>query len=347
MAGDGSQQKFFPIRGGLDQETPAIAIAPGRFVACLNHEMQPNGVQRTEGYERFDGRIAPSVTEFFTADYHLDTSITTHTPALGEIVTGNTSGATARVLGTASGTLGLHLVTGTFQLGERALINLPGPTPVAFLDSLVAAGDWRESADHLSWLQAAQTYSRNLITAVPGSGPVRGVLWFAGKLNAWRDNAGATAGVLYHSSASGWAATDLGKQVAFLTGGPYQPQIGDVIVGDASGATATIRYIALDDGEWATSDATGWFILDNVSGSLGDETISSGTQLHFARAGIDRSAAGDVPARWPLRVRCLQLLRHVELRARLLRQRRQQGFRVRRQHRRLHHYREWSTIARS
>jgi hypothetical protein len=290
-----TESKSFDIRGGLDQETTALKIAPGRIIAALNHEMQPNGVQRTEGFERFDGHPAPSAAEFFAADVHLDTSVATHPPVAGETVIGNTSGATARVLETVLvagvGQIALHLITGTFQLGERLLVVIAGvPTPVLYLDSVPASGDWRESDSALGWLVAAQTYARNLITAVPGSGPVRGVLWFADKLNAWRDNAAATLGVLHHSSAAGWTATGLGTQIRFTLGGPYQPSPGDAIVGDQSGATATIRYVALDDGAWATSDASGILILDNVTGTLGDETISSGTQLAFAKLALSISA---------------------------------------------------------
>jgi hypothetical protein len=72
---------------------------------------------------------------------------------------------------------------------------------------------------------------------------VRGVLWFDGKLNAWRDNAAATAGVLHHSTAGGWSATDLGHDPASTLGGPYEIKPGDIITGDQSGATATVRYV--------------------------------------------------------------------------------------------------------
>lgn len=290
----------FDIRGGLDQETTALKIPPGRLIAALNHEMQPNGVQRTEGFERFDGHPAPSQAEFFTAQMHMDTSIVIHFLQPGELVTGNNTGATGIVLGTdlelGVGTIALRSVTGNFEAGEKLLFVIAGVNySVAILDSDPAAGDWRESANALSWLVDAQTYARNLITAVPGSGPVRGVLWFKDKLNAWRDSADATKGVLHHSTPAGWVETDLGWQVTFLTGGPYTPSPGDHIVGDQSGATATIRYIALDDGEWAKGTATGWLILDNVVGTLGDETISSGTQLHFARLSDDGAARVSFP----------------------------------------------------
>jgi hypothetical protein len=108
---------------------------------------------------------------------------------------------------------------------------------------------------------------------------VRGIVWYGGKLNAWRDNVAASAGVLHHSSGGGWTATDLGQSLTFTAGGPYEVQPGDVITGDQSGATATVRYIGVDTGDWTSSDAAGSFILDNVVGTFGDETLSIGTHL--------------------------------------------------------------------
>jgi hypothetical protein len=84
-------QQFFPLRGGLDQETPAIAIPPGRAIAVLNHEATSLGYQRTEGFERFDGQPSPSEATFFTLTF----SEGEVAFAEGQTVTGNTSGATA------------------------------------------------------------------------------------------------------------------------------------------------------------------------------------------------------------------------------------------------------------
>lgn len=50
----------FALRGGLDLTTPAIALPPGRVVAGVNYEPDYSGYRRSDGYERFDGRNAPS-----------------------------------------------------------------------------------------------------------------------------------------------------------------------------------------------------------------------------------------------------------------------------------------------
>ena len=50
----------------------------------------------------------------------------------------------------------------------------------------------------------AQALRREDIAALPGSGPTRGVWVYGGDLYAVRDNAAATAGVLYKATATGW-----------------------------------------------------------------------------------------------------------------------------------------------
>lgn len=62
--------------------------------------------------------------------------------------------------------------------------------------------------------------ARAPITAVPGSGPVRGVVRFGGVTYAWRDNAGANAGVMYRATPTGWQQVS----TAFPAGGRYQFQ---------------------------------------------------------------------------------------------------------------------------
>lgn len=289
------QQQFFPLRGGLDQETPAIAMPPGRAISVVNYESTPLGYQRTEGYERFDGQASPSAATFYTLTFTAGQTAFTE----GLTITGYTSGATARVIaaavldsgtfggGDAVGTLAVHLITGEFDSGELLRI---GATTYAMLNDEPLQSDWRAGTNERAWFLAAVEHVRGLITAVPGSGPVRGILWFAGKLNAWRDNAGATAAAIHESSSSGWQALDLGQTVAFTAGGAYEIQPGDTLTGDESGATATVRYVALDSGDWATSDAAGLLVLDDVTGALGDETFTIGVNAATATVGASPAA---------------------------------------------------------
>lgn len=54
------QTAHFPLQGGLDLVTPPLAMPPGRMIAGENYEPHPAGYRRIDGYERFDGRPAPS-----------------------------------------------------------------------------------------------------------------------------------------------------------------------------------------------------------------------------------------------------------------------------------------------
>jgi hypothetical protein len=176
------QRQTFAFRGGLDEETAALVIPPGRARGVLNHEAVATGYQRTEGYERFDGHPAPSDASFSTLTFNLGSADF----AAGNIITGLTSGATARALGAAtvaSGTFGtadavgslfVHLVVGVFIPGESLQV---GGVTRAHLNTAPLIGDWRDGAAQLAALIAAQTYARALIT----HGPVRGVLWYGGQ----------------------------------------------------------------------------------------------------------------------------------------------------------------------
>jgi hypothetical protein len=181
-----------------------------------------------------------------------------------------------------------------FITGESLQV---GGITYAHIDALPLEGDGTESDEYLGYLVAAREYRRDLIQPVPGSGPVRGVLWYDGKLQAWRDNGGATAGVLHHSTAAGWAATDLGSLLQFDSGGTYEVLEGDTITGNNSGATATVRTIALDaEVDWSTSDASGTFVLDDVVGVFEDgERLNVGANLSVASV-VGTASAANFPA---------------------------------------------------
>ena len=50
------------LSGGLNLVRPAISRnrAPGELIGCMNYEAREEGYRRIDGYERFDGRTAPS-----------------------------------------------------------------------------------------------------------------------------------------------------------------------------------------------------------------------------------------------------------------------------------------------
>lgn len=278
-----AQPKTFELTGGLDQETPALLVPPGRAIAALNHESVHRGYQRTEGYERFDGRNAPSSATLYMATFTAGVTLL----ARGATVTGLTSGATARVLddatltsgawnGTGVGSVPLHNLTGTFTPGEALRV---GGVTFATLGTVRESNGIVDGAVVVverDYLIEARDYLRALIQLVPGSGPVRGVLWYDGKLNAWRDNAGATAGILHQSSAAGWVQPSLGRAVRYKEG-TVEIEVGDTVTGAISGATGVVRSIVIDaETDWCR-DAAGVMILDSSVGDfISDEVINVG-----------------------------------------------------------------------
>jgi hypothetical protein len=268
-------QQAFPLRGGLDQETPAIFGAPGRAIACLNHESVAAGYQRTEGFERFDGRIAPSDETFYTLTFTAGSTAFVG----GTTVTGGTSGATGRIIaaadmlsgsfsgGNAAGILAIHRITGVFVAGEALRV---GGVTFATLATVPVLGDPTVDTLHLSWLVAAQTYARSLIQPLDTVGGIRGVLINQfGQVCAFSDLAGQ--GALYVAGNVGWVHRNLETQLLF-TGGAYRPVAGsgfaDTITGVTSGATAKVRSIFIDSGSYATSDAKGIYIINTLVGNF-------------------------------------------------------------------------------
>jgi hypothetical protein len=264
----------FPMRGGLDLESPPTRVPPGRVVACLNHESTPNGYQRTEGYERFDGRTAPSTASF---------SILTFTTGVSafvanETITGFTSGATARVValadvqagtfggGNAAGRLAIVPLTGVFTVGELLKV---GGTTRATLATLPVAGDPQTGPVEQSWLVAAQTYLRNIIQPLDTVGGIRGVVVYNNLVYAFSDAGGV--GNMYIATSAGWSLKVQKSSLKF-SGGVYKPTAGptvaDTLTGVTSGATCKVRYIALDSGDYGTSDAAGLYVVDTVVGTF-------------------------------------------------------------------------------
>lgn len=120
---DKIEQEFYPLEGGLDLMTPAIALDPGKCFDAQNYEPEiTGGYRRIDGYERFDGHPSPTAQSYWILPY----STTTSLPSVGATITGKTSSATGVLLAIEANVTGeayanflvLANVTGTFQIGE-------------------------------------------------------------------------------------------------------------------------------------------------------------------------------------------------------------------------------------
>ena len=123
-----------------------------------------------------------------------------------------------------------------------------------------------------STVAADITAARALISAVPGTGPVRGVWVYAGHIYAFRDSV-AGAGKMYRDSAGGWVEMTFGYEFAFTTGTAEFLE-GETLTGGTSGATATIERVILTAGAWSGT-ASGFLVLSNIVGTFTAETITS------------------------------------------------------------------------
>jgi hypothetical protein len=283
-----SRQTYsFALGGGMDEITQPLAINPGRAITCLNHESVENGYGRVDGYERFDGRPGPTDYPFWLLPFN-----TGVTPLVtGDAVTGATSGAAGIVLldptlaegawdGTGEGVLGLRAVTGDFQTNESILVGGTMRAVVAGPEIVGAAQSADETEEDAA--EAARTYARALIQAIPGSGPVRGVVKFGGAVCGFRDNAGGTAGALYKSSGAGWTLVPLGYRVAFTSGGPTEILEGNTVTGATSGATAVVRRVILQSGDWAGGTAAGYFVVSDIVGTFVAGNLNVGVSTNLA-----------------------------------------------------------------
>lgn len=298
-----TELKHITLRGGLDLVTPAIEKPAGRLIAGNNYEPHPRGIRRMDGFERYDGRAKPSDATYGILDFDAGTvAVTT-----GQTVTGATSGATGYAVANgvlesgsyagsdAAGYLVLTAVTGTFQNNEN--LQVSAATVCVANGTLGNRGADTDALD-ATYLQAAIEYYRALITAVPGSGAIRGIWTYNGVVYAFRDNSGGTACVMHKATTSGWVAVSASSLLPFTLGGVWilefdqtqswvdfaksnavTPNVGDTIVQSSYGTTlwqsskviqtvislnwwtGTIAQIEIDSGSFAGENAIGRLVV--------------------------------------------------------------------------------------
>lgn len=243
------------LRGGLNQLTPTLELKPGFVRDAVNFECSPNGgYTRIGGYERYDGRAKPA-----DATYSIVQVVSfTNTPTVGQTLTGGTTGTTGTIIALGSNYIILTLIVGAgFSATEAVAV---GATPIGTATTRTVSISALLNAQYLNL--AADVY-RALIGAVPGSGPVRGVVSsvISGtrKVFAFRDNAGATACIPHVASSSGWTAVTLFNEVSFTAGGVTVPAEGATLTQGAN--TALIKRVVLQSGSWAGGTAAGRLIV--------------------------------------------------------------------------------------
>ena len=264
------------LGGGLDLITPYMNLAPGVVRSAVNFECSPTGgYTRVAGYERFDGRPAPSSASILL----LTVTANSLPAALAQTVTGAVSGATGILIAVTATYFVLAGVTGTFNGTEGLLI---GGSTVATQAGFASAPTPELYARYRAL--AADVY-RTAISAPPGSGPVRGAFIYSGATYCFRDNFNATASLLYQATTSGWTAVPYQYEVAFTAGGTVTPADGATLT--KGSVTAVVRRVVLQTGAWSGSNATGRLIIEAPTGG----NFSSGTAALTGGATVTLSGA--------------------------------------------------------
>lgn len=109
------QDHFLP-RGGLDLVTSALAIPKGLMIAVKNYESSEGGYRRVGGYERYDGRPAPSDATFWIQNFDGASSLASK----GDTIEGGMSGETAVVLDTGADAENPVVLSGSTAGGDAA-----------------------------------------------------------------------------------------------------------------------------------------------------------------------------------------------------------------------------------
>lgn len=254
-----TRQEVIFLRGGLDLLTPSMSLPAGACRRALNFECSTTGgYSRIKGYTRFDGHTSPESATFSTLMLNVTGSI-----AVGDTITGATSAATGKLIHIDGSMVVYTRATGTFVLGETLTVAAVAQATITGLSAAFTGDSFL-----VEMLALAANEYRQSILAVPGSGPIRGVVYFitpdgAAKAYAFRDNVGATALGLYKSTTAGWVNVPMARTVSFTTGSALYED-GDTLV--QGGVSAPIRRVVLQSGSWGAGDAAGRFIIGTPSG---------------------------------------------------------------------------------
>lgn len=284
---------FQTYPGGLDLVTPTLELQPGALRNAQNFECAiQGGYGRIQGYERVDGRPAPSAAGFTVVQVVSFTNV----PVVGDAITQAVSGATGVVaaVNTVPPYMIVTKLVGAFDATHS--ITKAGPTTIGtattttvFLTPIQIAQYTAASAD----------IYRADIAAVPGSGSILGVVYLhllgSDGLYAFRANAGNTAVDIYKATTAGWTLVPFFKIVEFTAGGGgVVPLDGATLTQGAN--SATIQRVMWRSGAWAGTAVGAFVITTPAPGNFaaGAATISGGATatLSGAQTTISLSPGG-------------------------------------------------------
>lgn len=216
------------FEGGLDLVSPPSEAYSGSAMISINYVAdRMGGYSRIDGYERFSGQPSPSNQKY----WYCATSLT-GTVSIGDVVTGEISGAQGVVVFVAGDHIDISMVVGTWQIEPFSV----GGHEMGVITSLpVENGEPTPELNAMALSNTADIY-RSAIQRVPGTGPVRGVVSFKGVVYAFRDSGSNCK--MYKSTLSGWVEVTTPTRIA---GGRYEFTIYNF-----TGSTDTVKLFGCD-----------------------------------------------------------------------------------------------------
>lgn len=263
---DQTRSVSLALAGGLDTESPALRIPPGSVIGSENYEPgQMGGYERFRGFERLDGRTKPSSATVVVLGSPTGFGASV---VVGATITGLSSAATGVVAYVSSGVaaaqrVALTAVTGEFASDETLKV---GATVVgtATIEPNVSQATFN------SMIAGAADFYRSSITAVPGSGPIRGLAILGSNIFALRDNAGATECVVHQATTGGWTPITTRVRVRFTVGNgiPAAGQTVEQWNGAVLVASGTIARFMAESGSFSAATGVGSITVTPVFGTF-------------------------------------------------------------------------------
>ena len=279
--------------GGLDTDTPTWLVGEGRIKLSSNYEISIHGGYRDiAGYERFDGRPSPSTAGYLAvfagtsreidfptdpeaspvAVRFLDATTGTDANAIYSHILFHDTGNDGYVVATLKTQAGAVVESNTIMTGWN--IETSDGTTWTHTGETVTGAEDIGSADpekNAKFIAAAANVFRNVIAAVPGSGPVRGGFMLRGVNYAMRDNSDESELHFWRSTPAGWERIEVGQTVktvyfregSHTSGSNMTPADGTLtsIMKDSATLTGTeLGDITIDvrSGGWGTGNAQGF-----------------------------------------------------------------------------------------
>jgi hypothetical protein len=255
------KSEYTRFHGGLDQESPALSISPGALLKGMNYVARPEGgYERIDGYERYSGKTSPSAGVY----YYAPCTFTDGGPAVGDTITGVTSGSTGVVITVGTDYINYTKQSAAFTASE--VFNVSGSPKGTFTASQSVNGE-TTALLHATALNLAADQYRADIAKPAGTYAIRGLALLSGVLYAFVDDSTGATGEIYKATTGGWSKVALLNQISFNLG-TAEISEGQTITQLVSGATALVKRVVVESGTWAAGTAAGRLIISTITGTF-------------------------------------------------------------------------------